>query len=121
MKLEQFIQNLEILPEKIQHHCRNALVDILNQMVNYAKRNHPYKDRSGNLSRSIKGEINNSNNEMLSASFKAEAEYAEAVEYGTHKGSAPLPFMRPTIELFKPRLEEALRDAVQQALEEVLK
>ncbi len=121
MKFEQFIQNLEILPQKIQHHCRNALVDILQQMVDYAKTHHPYKDHTGNLTQSIKGEVSHTHNEMLSASFKAEAKYAEAVEYGTHKGSPPLPFMRPTIELFKPRLEEALRDAVQQALEEVLK
>jgi HK97 gp10 family phage protein len=121
MKLEQFVQEMELLPQKIQLHCRNALADILQQMVEYAKAHHPYKDQSGNLTQSIKGEIERSDNDVVSASFKAEAEYAEAVEYGTHKGSPPLPFMRPTVEIFKPRLEEALHNALQQALEEAFK
>lgn len=120
MKIEEFINNLEILPQRIQEHCQQALTEVLQQMVAHAKTHHPYKDRSGNLTASIKGEVEPSNSKNLSASFKAEAPYAEAVEYGTHRGSSPLPFMRPTVEMFKPKLEEALQKAMQQAIEEIL-
>jgi len=120
MKIEEFINNLEILPQRIQEHCQQALTEILQQMVAYAKAYHPYTDRSGNLTASIKGEVGPSDSGKLEASFKAEAQYAEAVEYGTHRGSPPLPFMRPTVEMFKPKLEESLHRAMQQAIEEAL-
>jgi len=121
MNIDQFLHNLELLPKRIEENCRLALSEVLQQMVSYARANHPYKDRSGNLTASIGADVGGFNSGKISASFYALAEYAQDVEYGTHRGSPPLPFMRPTIERFKPELEAALQRAMQSALEEALK
>lgn len=62
------------------------------QAAQYAKANHAYTDRTGNLTRSIQS-VPTSTGAYLSARMG----YAHFVEYGT-KRNKPYPFLRPALE-----------------------
>jgi HK97 gp10 family phage protein len=62
------------------------------QAASYAKTNHPYQDRTGNLTKSIQS-VPTSTGAYLSARMP----YAHFVEWGT-RHAKPYPYLRPAIE-----------------------
>ena len=101
-----------------EKYIKEALEIAAEKMVNYAKDNHPYTDRTGFLSDSISRQETQSSGNNHSIEIGAYMKYAEAVEYGTSR-SAPYPFLLPAIETNRDFLQQivdaaelkALRDA----------
>lgn len=62
------------------------------QAAQYAKDNHPYQNRTGNLTRSIQSVPT-----RTGAYLSARMDYAPYVEFGTRR-SRPYPYLRPAIE-----------------------
>ena len=82
------------------------------QIVAEAKTNHPYTDRTGDLTRSIdKGRVIETRN-SISAEVVATMHYASYVEEGTSR-SAPYPYLLPAIEknkgFYRRQMAKALR------------
>lgn len=101
-----------------EKYIKEALEMAAEKMVNYAKDNHPYTDRTNFLTDSISRKEPQSSGNNHSVEIGAYMAYAEAVEYGTSR-SAPYPFILPAIETNKDFLKQmvdaaelrALRDA----------
>ncbi len=65
-------------------------------VVNDARNNHPYTDRTGNLTNSIQpGRVEVTDSEVL-AYVEARMEYASFVEFGTSRAH-PYPFLTPAM------------------------
>ncbi len=76
---------------------------------------------TGNLMRSI--EAHDSSDGMQTeivptAMSKTDYEYGQAVEFGTKKGMAAEPFMKPAGDEIGSKLSETAREALKQAIEE---
>lgn len=63
--------------------CRTAVQKAVEEAAAEARASHPYKDHSGNLTRSIRGRLDSFDRFGAQGSFLAEAKYASFVENGT--------------------------------------
>lgn len=96
-------------PREVSAEIARAINFITTDIANQAKADHPYIDRTGNLTNSIGivparaaifGEI--------SGSAQATMAYAEPVEFGVDGHSQPYPFMGPAFERWAGRIEEQI-------------
>ncbi|TKJ30070.1 hypothetical protein CEE39_08515 [bacterium (candidate division B38) B3_B38] len=140
MSPDEFNRRIESFLVAMRKQLKEALTEVLEQMAEYARSYHPYKDRSGALTRSIHAEVNDLRGNLLSARFIADAPYASEVEYGTsphqvaspvylkgvgwryievHPGAPPRPFMRPALEAHRGGLPTVLEQSLLSAAREV--
>lgn len=81
---------------------------------NFAKQNHPYKDRTGQLTNSIQPSEVTVTETMVEGAILADKDYASYVELGTSK-SHPYPFLFPALasqqESFRIRVKNAFSEA----------
>jgi hypothetical protein len=80
-----------------------------------AKWDHPYQDRTGNLTSSIGFTVEVWKNNTAQLNIYATATYADEVEYGTSKSKA-YPFLFPKLYEFLPTLQPALAIAAERAI-----
>lgn len=66
------------------------------RIVNDARANHPYTDRTQNLTNSIQAGLVRVTEEGVEAYVEARMEYASYVEFGTSR-SKPYPFLTPAM------------------------
>jgi len=83
---------------------------------NEAKSNHPYTDRTGNLTNSIQAMKPKSRGSKIIGETVAGMEYATAVELGVKSGDKgtrrPYPFMFPALEKISPRINREIKDLI---------
>jgi hypothetical protein len=137
VKGELVIARLKEVREKLRPMVMERLSAIGAEMVSYARENHPYQDRSFRLTRSINSRLVSSG-ARFRLSLSASAPYASCVEFGTaphfigssvpidgtsfrfigvHPGTEARPFVRPTIELFRRRVEEEMKGLIAHLME----
>jgi hypothetical protein len=80
-----------------------------------AKEDHPYQDRTGELTRSIGFTVESWAMNRIQVNVFATATYAEAVEFGTSK-SRPYPFLFPKFYLHLDELQFRIQAAVNKAI-----
>lgn len=74
------------------------------RIVNQARSNHPYQDRSGNLTNSIQAGDIEISEIGVTAFVEARMEYASFVEFGTSRSRA-YPFLTPAMLAEYPRFK----------------
>lgn len=111
---EQLVQNLsrwrESLVERIVTHTEIVQA----QVVDFAKANHPYTDRTENLTNSIQPGRIVVQDDVITAEVAARQEYAAFVEFGTSR-ARPFPFLAPAIAAhageFRKRIQRVVAGA----------
>ena len=137
MKGRDFLIRLRGFPEELKGRMKVMLSAISEEMVAYAKANHPYYDRSSELTRSIYARVKVDGG-RFSLILGASAPYASFLEFGTaphfvgsavflkgigfryiglHPGTPPSPFLRPTVEAFRGRVREETRKVLIRIME----
>jgi hypothetical protein len=80
-----------------------------------AKKDHPYIDRTGELTRSIGYTVESWRGRILQVNVFATASYAEAVEYGTARSRA-YPYLFPKFYQYLDALQAKLKVSVNAAI-----
>lgn len=94
--MDALIKNLSRYPDELVKGCVQAAQITQALIVNDAKQDHPYKDRTGNLTNSIQpGDVVVDDNEVT-AFVEARMQYASFVEFGTSR-AVPYPFLVPAM------------------------
>lgn len=94
--LDNLVKNLSRYPDETIKGCVTAAQMSQAMIVNDAKTDHPYKDRTGNLTNSIQpGAVEVSDTEVV-AYVEARMSYATFVEFGTSRAD-PYPFLVPAM------------------------
>lgn len=94
--VDQIVSNLTLLSPAIGKRIAVALDITAKEVVNFARQNHPYTDRTTNLTQSIdQGDIVIHKN-GVEAYVVARQPYASFVEEGTRR-SKPYPFLWPAV------------------------
>lgn len=94
--VEDVVTNLSKLPPEIARELAVAADVTTKLIVNEAKQNHPYMDRTGNLTQSIQQGVIVILDDGVDATVEARQPYASYVEFGTAR-SKPYPFMWPAV------------------------
>lgn len=110
---EQLVKNFSQFSSRVVDAIVTQTEVIQARVANFAKSNHPYTDRSGNLTNSIQpGEIHVTN-KGVEAEIAARMSYASYVEGGTSRAK-PFPFLHPAIVAhvgeFRNRIQMAIRN-----------
>lgn len=84
----------------------------------FARHNHPYIDRTGNLTHSINMKPAKVEGNFISGQVGAWMEYAAGVEFGTSH-SRPYPFMLPALRQNQKKIEQVLKGTVKRCTEAV--
>jgi hypothetical protein len=106
------------LVEELWHKYINESLEWFGKTVSEAaKADHPYQDRTGQLTASIGYRVIPLTGTKAYATVFATMPYAEAVENGTPT-SRPYPFIWPKFYQYIPELEQRLEDALFRAIED---
>lgn len=94
--LPKVLKNLNDYSVKVLQACVDAAQISQARIVNSARSNHPYKDRTGNLTNSIQPGNVEVSEEGITAYVEARMSYASFVEFGTSRAKA-YPFLTPAM------------------------
>lgn len=108
---EELLNNLSAYEQVKVAEIYQAMATVQAMTVNEARKKHPYKDRTTNLTKSIQAGVGVIQDDYVSAEIKAEAEYASWVEMGTSR-SKPYPFLTPAIEKNQATFFRAVQKAM---------
>ena len=109
--VEELLRNISHYEKEKVEEIYQACAAIQALVINDARANHPYTDRTGHLTQSIMAGVVTVSDENVTAEVKAEKEYASFVEMGTSR-SKPFPFLLPAVE----RNQASFFRAVQKAM-----
>lgn len=115
--IDQAIRGVDKAQELLLKYVAEALDWFGKTVSEAAKEDHPYQDRTGELTRSIGYTVESWNGRTAQVNIFATASYAESVEFGTSKSRA-YPFLFPQFYRFLDVLQVKLQDAVNRALTE---
>lgn len=88
-------------------------------VVEDIKTDHPYTDRTGNLTASVHWKIVNARTNAVSLHIGSEISYADSVEFGTTR-TRPYPFIYPKIYQHLPVLSVYLSKALTEAFDDAV-
>jgi len=108
---EELLRNLSKYEAEKVKDIYEAAAAVQAIVVNDARADHPYKDRTTNLTKSIMAGVVNVEDDNVTAEVKAEAEYASYVEMGTSR-SKPYPFLYPAVMRAQKIFLNAMRKAL---------
>lgn len=109
--MDALIKNLSRYPDEVIKGCVQAAQITQALIVNDARSDHPYKDRTGNLTNSIQpGDVVVDDVEVT-AFVEARMEYATFVEFGTSRAHA-YPFLTPAMLRQLPNFKKAIAKEV---------
>lgn len=109
--MDALIKNLSRYPDEVIKGCVQAAQITQALIVNDARSDHPYKDRTGNLTNSIQpGDVVVDDVEVT-AFVEARMEYATFVEFGTSRAHA-YPFLTPAMLRQLPNFQKAIAKEV---------
>ena len=115
MKFEVKVMNAEevarSLLEKVDKSKLSEALQYCGELVaNYAKQNHTFKNRTGNLQKSIHREPHNESGQ-LEEWVIAGMPYSSFVEFGTSRMAA-LPYLVPALEANRDTIVKVLSEAI---------
>lgn len=112
--MDQLVRNLSRYPNELLKGVVAAVQITQARIVNDARADHPYVDRTGNLTNSIMpGEVDITDDEVT-AYVEARMQYASFVEFGTSRAKA-YPFLTPAML----RNAKTFRDSVARQVQAV--
>lgn len=110
---DKLVQNLSKFSERLVDAIVTQTEIVQSRVADFAKRNHPYTDRTGNLTSSIQPGTIVVTNKNVEAEIAARMKYASFVEGGTSR-ARPFPFLHPAIVAhvgeFRNRILSAIRN-----------
>ena len=112
--LNELLRNIDILKDTTITAQAAGMAQVCNDVADYAKGNHPFANRTGNLEGSIQPLPVEIESRVVTGYVRAGMEYAAHVEYGTSK-SAPYPYMEPAKEANKQNLIDTMAAVTQRA------
>lgn len=104
--VDQVLANLDRVLERLQAGAERAVAAIVELLVEDAKSDHAYTDRTGNLTASIRGAVVEVSVNAVRMAVFAEADYAGIVET---MAAGEYAFLLPAIERNRGRIVEILR------------
>lgn len=115
--LDELLSTLEVV---VGDELAAALTRGAEAVAFTAKADHPYTDRTGNLTASIEAlpAVGSLRDGTLAASVVAGMGYASFVEQGTAH-SAPYPYLEPALDANEGRIEEEAERGLAQAVDRV--
>ncbi len=110
--LQNLVRNFSKYSDEVLKGCVTAAQISQALIANDAKSDHPYKDRTGNLTNSIQpGAIEISDTEVV-AYVEARMAYASFVEFGTSRAD-PYPFLVPAMYRQLNNFQKAISAEIQ--------
>lgn len=103
--VDEMVRNLSRFSDKALERVAAAAQIAQARIVNDAKNDHPYKDRTGNLTNSIQPGIVQITDAEVDAYVEARMQYASFVEFGTSRAHA-YPFLTPAMLRYAPQFRE---------------
>lgn len=94
--IPQLVRNFSRYPNEVMRGVVAATQVVQALIVNDARADHPYKDRTGNLTNSIQPGAVNITDTEVEAYVEARMSYATYVEFGTSRAKA-YPFLTPAV------------------------
>ncbi len=114
---ENLVRNLSNFAQDVVRRVTVSCEIIQAKVSNFAKANHPYTDRTGNLTKSVMPGRITIENTSITAEVRAGdkfAEYASYVELGTSR-SRPYPFLFPALMAHKAEFRGVIQNAVRES------
>ena len=112
--LNNLLENFKGFTDATKVAMASAMAVVEQDVVDEAKQNHTFQNRTGNLENSIQAlPVQNEDDEII-GEVKAGMEYATYVEFGTSK-MAPRPFLTTAIEANQKNLTETMASAVERS------
>lgn len=105
--LPKVIKNLGKYSELVLQACVDAAQISQARIVNSARTDHPYKDRTGNLTNSIQPGNVEVSEQGVTAYVEARMSYASFVEFGTSRAHA-YPFLTPAMIAELPNYKKTM-------------
>ena len=112
--LNDLLRNIDILKDTVLTAQASGMAQVSKDVASYAKSNHPFTNRTGNLEASIQAEPVELDGNIITGVVRAGMEYSKHVEYGTSK-SSPYPFMEPAKEANKQNLIDTMKAVTERA------
>ena len=100
--------------ENLTHDIVDIVGMIQARVVNEAKQNHPYRDRTGNLTQSIQPGPVTADEKSVEGVVEARMEYASYVEFGTSR-ARPYPYLVPALLQNLPTFRASVKAAISSA------
>lgn len=115
--VNETVRRVHDLPARYRDYIESDLRWFGETVSKAAKEDHPYQDRTGQLTASIGFEIHEFQSGRAQVIVFATMPYAEAVEYGTPT-SRPYPYLYPKFYQYLPELMLRLQASLDRAFEE---
>ena len=96
-------QGLDEYERKLLLEIENRLLLFIREVAADARANHEYQDRTGDLTKSIEGDITIVSREILKAALTARRVYADYIE---HESGGKFAYLRPALERKRDRFRE---------------
>lgn len=112
--INDLLKNINVLQDAVVTSVTAGVAAVSVDVANYAKENHPFANRTGNLEASIHPLPVEQSGDVITGTVKAGMEYAAFVEFGTAR-SAPYPYMQPALEANRDNAIETLAKATDRA------
>lgn len=112
--LNDLLRNIDVLKDATVTAQAAGMAQVCVDVAEYAKTNHPFQNRTGNLEASIQPLPVTIEDGVVTGYVRAGMEYAPYVEFGTAT-NAPYPYMEPAKEANKQNLIDTMAAATQRA------
>ena len=112
--LNDLLRNIDILKDTVVTAQATGMAQVSKDVADYAKSNHPFQNRTGNLEASIQPEPVELEGNIITGVVRAGMEYSVWVEHGSSR-SAPYPFMEPAKEANKQNLIDTMKAVTERA------
>jgi len=112
--LPQVLANLDRFEKIVEKEIMEAENYLGMKIRDFARSNHPYKDRTGNLTHSINVDPAKKEGAFITTKIFAGQEYAPPVEFGTSR-SRPYPFLFPALAAHETQAKQVMKGAVERA------
>lgn len=113
--VNDLLKNIDVCKNSVKTIVESAAVAVVSKdAAEYAKANHQFQNRSGNLEESIHPLPVQIKGDVVEGAVCAGKHYAPHVEYGTYR-SAAYPYLNPAVEANRENLNKTVAACIKRA------